>query len=73
MESRSSVRKLMKDRNLRAEDVSSKGKCSYSSFTQWLAGKQVEEETFAKFAYGLGITVDELNRLLATGSHQAAG
>ncbi len=73
MESRSSVRKLMKERNLRSEDVASKGNCSYSNFIQFLAGKNVEEGSLKKFAKGLGISLDELVRLLETGSHKAAG
>jgi hypothetical protein len=64
----------MSERNLRSEDVASKGLCSYSSFTQWLnQNKTVNDKTFAKFAKGLGVSVDELKRLLESGSLQAVG
>jgi transcriptional regulator with XRE-family HTH domain len=54
-------------------DLANKAHLSESTVAQWIGGKGVRPDTLARIAKGLGLSVADLERLVAGAPQQLAG
>ncbi len=75
MKSRSfTVRKRMIEVGLATvRQFADKSDLSESVVSQWIGGKTVRPETLCKLAFGLNLTVEQIQTLFESGNHKAAG